>query len=237
MKYIYRISLTFMILTILSAALLGSLYIYQNRGKNKISTQEQIEETSAVSEKTDCDTEYIILEKNLVSGKSESLIEEIPAKYIGKTKEQLVSLLSEEERAPSLRDRQKGIQSVRLSAFSNERVVIVKTYEIKPEQAGVKVTDEDDTDSREEDEDPEEAAETMQTDQKKIDDEATETGPYYLMVNNGMVCVYQEDMQTMYLATGIMADDLPDDVRQEILDKKYMKNEEELYNFLESYSS
>ena len=44
-------------------------------------------------------------------------------------------------------------------------------------------------------------------------------------------------MKTLYLSTGISLDQLPDQVRQEILDKKYIKNEEELYNFLESYSS
>lgn len=234
MKYLYRISLTFMILTILSACLLGGFYFYQKwnwDSKNNI-TQEPVEETATEAAKTDCDTEYVILAQNLNSGKSESLVEEIPAKYIGKTKEELISLLSQEEKAPSLRDRQKGIQSIRLSAFSHDRVVVVKTYEIKE-------TEDDGSQEKENDGTEEEVEETMQSPTEKIGEETAEenTGNYYLMACDGMVCVYQEDMTTLYLATGIMLDQLPDDVRQEILDKKYIKNEEELYNFLESYSS
>lgn len=234
MKYLYRISLTFMILTILSACLLGGFYFYQkwNWDSKNSTVKEPVEETVVKSAKTDCDTEYVILEQNLNSGKSESLVEEIPAKYIGKTKEELISLLSQEERAPSLRDRQKGIRSIRLSAFSHDRVVVVKTYEIKEREDDVSQNEENDGME-------EEAEETMQSPIEKIGEEAVEenSGIYYLMACDGMVCVYHEDMETLYLATGIMLDQLPDDVRQEILDKKYIKNEEELYNFLESYSS
>ena len=44
-------------------------------------------------------------------------------------------------------------------------------------------------------------------------------------------------MKTLFLSTNILLEHLPDEIKQEILDKKYIKNEEELYNFLESYSS
>lgn len=227
MKYLYRISLTFMILTILSAALLSGFYFYQMHNESKRKTsEEKIEETAVAKDQIDCDTEYVILEQNLNSGKSESLVEEIPSKYIGRTKEQLISILEQEEKSPSLRDRQKGIVSIRLSAFSNERVVVVKTYEIK----------ENGTEEKESGTETEEVEETMQSDMETIGTENTE-GVYYLMANGGVVYVYQGDMKTLYLATDITIDQLPDDVRQEILDKKYIKNEEELYNFLESYSS
>lgn len=241
MKYLYRISLTFMTLTILSACLLGGFYFYQkwNLDSKNSTVQEPVEETAAGAAKTDCDTEYVILEQNLNSGKSQSLVEEIPAKYIGKTKEELISLLSQEERAPALRDRQKGIQSIRLSAFSHDRVVVVKTYEIKERTDEDSQKEENDVTEEEIEEAEEETEETMQSPIEKIGEEEFEenTGIYYLMACDGMVCVYHEDMKTLYLATGILLDQLPDDVRQEILDKKYIKNEEELYNFLESYSS
>ena len=80
------------------------------------------------------------------------------------------------------------------------------------------------------------ALETMGSGNKRIS-ELLETGAYYLMAREGYVCVYYEDLKTIYLVTDILIDHLPDKVRQEVLDKKYMKNEEELYNFLESYSS
>ncbi len=230
MKYLYRISLTFMILTILSAALLSGFYFYQmHNGSKRKTAEDKIEETAVTKDQIDCDTEYVILEQNLNSGKSESLVEEIPSKYIGRTKEQLISILEQEERSPSLRDRQKGIVSIRLSAFSNERVVVVKTYEIKENGTEEEESGESGTET-------EEVEETMQSDMETIGTENTE-GVYYLMANGGIVYVYQGDMKTLYLATDITIDQLPDDVRQEILDKKYIKNEEELYNFLESYSS
>lgn len=224
MKYLYRISLTFMILTILSATLLGGYYIYQMRPskENDFPIGTDAEETAMNPATTDCDTEYVVLEQNLNTGDSESTVQEIPAKYIGKTKEQLVSLLEQEEKAPSLRDRQKGIQSIRLSAFSNERVVVVKTYEIKENEEKVQTTDSKSVSDNK-------TAETIRSD--------NENGNYYLMACDGHVCVYYSDMKTLYLVTGIMLDQLPDEVRQEVLDKKYVKNEEELYNFLESYSS
>lgn len=247
MKYLYRISLTFMILTILSACLLGGFYFYQKwtLDSDDHAFNEPAEETAVEAAKTDCDTEYVILVQNLNSGKSESLVEEIPAKYMGKTKEELISLLSQEEKAPSLRDRQKGIQSIRLSAFSRERVVVVKTYEIRESEDGDLQKEKNDKgetaadEEREGEETEEEIEETMQSPVKELPKEDAEenSGNYYLMACDGMVCVYQEDMKTVYLVTGIMLDQLPDEVRQEILDKKYIKNEEELYNFLESYSS
>lgn len=234
MKYLYRISLTFMILTILSATVLGGYYLYQmhKSGEREPEIREQTQETASNPSITDCDTEYVVLEQNLNTGDSQSLVQEIPAKYIGKTKEELSALLSQEEKAPSLRDRQKGIQSIRLSAFSPERVVVVKTYEIKEtvveetvRYGRVQVSGN-------------QIQETMQTDTGTIGSQTDEEiGGYYLMANDGHVCVYYEDMQTMYLTTGIALDRLPDEVRQEVLDKKYIKNEEELYNFLESYSS
>ncbi|MBD5542472.1 MAG: hypothetical protein HDR00_15020 [Lachnospiraceae bacterium] len=230
MKYLYRISLTFMILTILSAALLSGYYFYQQHNESKRKTsEEKVEETAVTNDQIDCDTEYVILEQDLNTGESESLVEEIPSKYIGRTKEQLISILEQEERSPSLRDRQKGIVSIRLSAFSNERVVVVKTYEIKENGTEEEETGESGTET-------EEVEETMQSDMETIGTENAE-GVYYLMANGGVVYVYQGDMKTLYLATDITIDQLPDDVRQEILDKKYIKNEEELYNFLESYSS
>lgn len=234
MKYLYRISLTFMILTILSAAVLSGFYFYQQHNEKQRKTEgEKTEETAVINNQIDCDTEYVVLEQDLNSGESRSLVEEIPSKYIGRTKEQLISILEQEERSPSLRDRQKGIVSIRLSAFSNERVVVVKTYEIKDkeekEETEEAKTEEEETES-------EEVEETMQSDMENIES-GNASGVYYLMANGGMVYVYKEDMKTLYLATDITLDRLPDDVRQEILDKKYIKNEEELYNFLESYSS
>ena len=60
---------------------------------------------------------------------------------------------------------------------------------------------------------------------------------FYLVVENGLITVYYSDMDTIYLYTDISVEHLPEKLQQEVLDKKYMESEEELYNFLESYTS
>lgn len=60
---------------------------------------------------------------------------------------------------------------------------------------------------------------------------------FYLVNEQNYVVVYCDDMQTVYMQTNIMLDSLPDHLKQEIIQNKYVATEEELYNFLESYSS
>lgn len=61
---------------------------------------------------------------------------------------------------------------------------------------------------------------------------------YYLAVLDNKVVVYREDGQTIYMETDILAEDLPADILQELLTQKRVVNtEEDLYDFLESYSS
>lgn len=61
---------------------------------------------------------------------------------------------------------------------------------------------------------------------------------YYLAICDSKVIVYRSDGQTVYMETDISAGDLPADVLQELLTQKRVVNtEEDLYDFLESYSS
>ena len=60
---------------------------------------------------------------------------------------------------------------------------------------------------------------------------------FYIISKDNKLVVYYEDMETVFLTTDISLDNLPTNVRLEILSKKYFESEEELYNFLESYSS
>lgn len=61
---------------------------------------------------------------------------------------------------------------------------------------------------------------------------------YYLAILNNKVVVYLADGKTVYMETDIMAEDLPADVLQELLTQKRLINaEEDLFDFLESYSS
>lgn len=60
---------------------------------------------------------------------------------------------------------------------------------------------------------------------------------YYLCEMLGFVVVYLSDKQTIYEMTEIPLTDLPEEVQQEIAAGKYIATKEELYGFLENYSS
>lgn len=67
--------------------------------------------------------------------------------------------------------------------------------------------------------------------------EALKEDCYYLMEVNGYIVVYLSDKKTPYEYTSIQYDELPDRLRQEIRNGKYIESTEELYGFLENYSS
>jgi len=60
---------------------------------------------------------------------------------------------------------------------------------------------------------------------------------YYLAVLKNKVVVYRADGRTIYMETDIPAEDLPSDVLLDLLQKRVVNTEEDLYDFLESYSS
>ncbi len=60
---------------------------------------------------------------------------------------------------------------------------------------------------------------------------------FYLAVCNNEVVVYLEDMETIYINTGIELATLPEVLQQELIQTIWVENEEELYHFLENYSS
>ncbi len=60
---------------------------------------------------------------------------------------------------------------------------------------------------------------------------------FYLCELQGFVVVYLNDKKTIYEFTEIPLTDLPQEVQQEVADGKYVHTAEELYAFLENYSS
>ncbi len=60
---------------------------------------------------------------------------------------------------------------------------------------------------------------------------------YYLMEVNGYIVVFLSDKKTPYEYTDIPYDELPAVLRNEIRNGKYIESVEELYGFLENYSS
>lgn len=60
---------------------------------------------------------------------------------------------------------------------------------------------------------------------------------YFLYDKNGYVVVYLSDRKTPYEYTDILVSELPANLRIELRNGKYIENLEELYGFLENYSS
>ena len=60
---------------------------------------------------------------------------------------------------------------------------------------------------------------------------------FFLLNENHYVVVYDHSLSHVYMNTDILVERLPEQLREEILNIKYIENEQELYNFLESYSS
>lgn len=66
--------------------------------------------------------------------------------------------------------------------------------------------------------------------------EKQESG-FYLLNENHNVVVYDKSLKYFYMNTGIRTEDLPKSLQEEVLHMKYIADENELYHFLESYSS
>lgn len=67
---------------------------------------------------------------------------------------------------------------------------------------------------------------------------AFESNYRFVMVSeNNYVVVYELPDREIYEYTDLILDVLPEEVRQEIREEKYIRDEEELYNFLENYTS
>lgn len=65
----------------------------------------------------------------------------------------------------------------------------------------------------------------------------TEDYRFLLVNNNNYVAVYQLPENEIYEYTDVILDVLPAELQEEIREGKYLRDEEELYNFLENYTS
>ena len=218
MKLIRRISL----FLILSGVMLGlggytalkaEQFFYPNRYQVKETPNHIVQQTpgSVVIEEqvietavgnipvVTADTMYLIEEIDLTDGTIHETEENVPVMYIGLDRESLVKELESYDNNPPLSELERGFETIELTAFSKDRVVICKYYKLENEQ------------------EPEQG--------------------YYLMVADHLIVVYRGDRQTVYMNTDILLESLSDVLQAEIMQGKYLETEEEVFNFLESYSS
>ena len=217
MKFVRRISLFLVTSVFLMgaggyAALKAEQFFYPNRYQEKEVKQIVEQKNDSITEEADiqeqvietavenvpvvtADTTYLIEEINLADGSIREKQEAVPVKYIGLDRESLIKELESYDRNPPLSEKEMRFETIELTGFSKERVVICKYYK-EEEPKG-----------------------------------------YYLMVEDHFIVVYEEDKQRLHMNTDILLEDLNDKLKAEIIQGKYIENEEELYNFLESYSS
>ena len=60
---------------------------------------------------------------------------------------------------------------------------------------------------------------------------------FFLLNENHYVVVYDHELSGIYMNTNILVEELPEKLQNEIIHMKYIQDEGELFNFLESYSS
>ncbi len=88
-------------------------------------------------------------------------------------------------------------------------------------------------------EQPEAIAETEQAQDLELVESmaAPEEYAYVIFVRDGVLVVYQKDRETEYFETNIRVSDLEEKMMEQLEKGIYFLNEQELYDFLESYSS
>lgn len=151
---------------------------------------------AAGGECTDCDTVFVIMKYDMTAKTTIQEETEIPAKYMGMTRDGMQEAIAMYVAAPPLSELNQGFVTAELVSFSPERVVMKKSYQ-----------------------------------------KEDEIQKFIILSEQNYVTVYRNDTENIYLYTDIRLDDLPPEVQQEVIRQKYVESEEELYNFLESYSS
>ncbi|MCH5258317.1 MAG: hypothetical protein J1F18_01130 [Lachnospiraceae bacterium] len=222
MKLLRRISLFLILSGIMLglggySALKAEQFFYPNRYARKETPNYVVQHSSESGEMQEqvieaavggipvvtADTLYLIEEVNLADGTVHETEESMPVKYIGLDREGLLAELDIYDSSPPLSELERGFETIELTAFSKDRVVVCKYYKIDKE-----------------------------------DEQEQDLGPgFYLMVADHFIVVYREDKKTLYISTDILLESLDDTLQAEIIQGKYVETEEEVYNFLESYSS
>lgn len=214
MKLVRRISLFLVISVVMLGiggytALKAEQFFYPNRyqptervkqekQENKKSETAEIQIIEAAVEDKSvvtADTRYLIEEIDLTRGSVNEREENIPVKYIGLDREEMLEELKAYDNNPPLTELERGFQTIELTAFSKDHVVVCKYYKEKEDKG------------------------------------------FYLMVADHFIVVYEQDKKTLYMNTDILLENLEVDLQAEIMKGKYIESEEELYHFLESYSS
>lgn len=74
------------------------------------------------------DTALVTVSQDLTGGEAAQQEEQVPAKYVGLTREEFLRCMEDEVASPALAERKKGLVSIEVQSFSPQRIVIRKSY-------------------------------------------------------------------------------------------------------------
>ncbi len=142
MKIIRRISLFCVTAGIMFgsgsyATLKAEQFFYPNKYEQQKENTGQVIETAVEKAPViTADTLYLIEEIDLANGTVAEKEEPVPVKYIGLDRIGLIEELKSYDQNPALSDLKLGFQTIELSSFSKDRVVICKYYRLEEEDNG-----------------------------------------------------------------------------------------------------
>lgn len=96
--------------------------------------QEEKIQVNAEESVTTCDTIYMINEYDLVNHTDNEKQEPIPVYFMGLNREELMIAVENYEMSPSFQDLQDGFQTIELTYFSPEKIIVTKSYEMVPKE-------------------------------------------------------------------------------------------------------
>ncbi len=207
MKFVKRISLFFIYpLSMFAIGFASNMlmmdYFYPNNLKRdnakaqEMPVKEQMPVSVMDTPVVTANTRYVIQEYNALNGQLTQNEETAPDKFIGLDRTKLAQEIENYNKKPSLTDQEKGFTFMELVSFSNDKVVVKKSYEKQEAANG-----------------------------------------FFLLNENHYVVVYDSELSGIYMNTNILVEELPEKLQNEIIHMKYIQDEGELFNFLESYSS
>ncbi len=158
--------------------------------------REPVVKAMITEEHLNADTIYLVKENDLLKGTTIETQRELPAQYLGLTREQFETCIKQYAENPPLSEVKRGFVGLEMVSFAPECVTVEMNYRcVKPDSL------------------------------------------FYLVIRDHEVLVLLEDGETIYMHTGIKADELPEEIVLRLLQILPVEGEEKLYHILESYSS
>lgn len=114
----------------------GNIVETGDTGRERHKEEQVIEAIVEEDPVVTANTIYLVEEVNLTDGTVAEKEEPLPVKYIGLDRESLIRELESYEDTPALTDLQRGFESIELTMFSRDQIVVCKYYRSKEEEQG-----------------------------------------------------------------------------------------------------